>query len=136
MSEQFAEEMLARIKSDNPKAAAKVGLLRVREGDMIELTVAEIIKICDQNPNHPKAIDLRSNCSPMGMPFPPNLKLVVEKVDVEAVLRNKNVVHYKERSTLPAVPGGPAQVADIERKALEDDPNIPAGSAVSPVPFN
>lgn len=133
---QFADEILSRLKSDNPQAAAKLGVIRVREGDMIEFTVAELLKICDQNPSHPKAIDLRAGCNPMGMALPPNQKVVVEKVDVEAILKNKAVVHYKEKSQLPSVGGAPAQVADVERKALADDPNIPAGAAVSDRPFN
>lgn len=131
LEDPFVAKLFERMKQENPEAARAVRPLKIHEGEMFEINVADLREACSKNPNHPKAKDFLRNVAN----FLPNQLVVVEKVDLEALLKGKNVVFYKDKSVIPASGSDPAGLHDVQRKALEDDPNI-AGLSTSPVPFS
>ena len=123
-------ELLSRLQ-ENEHTAGQVGVLHVREGQMIEVTVREISAAIKANPDHPKAKDMALGIRGL----PANQKLTVEQVDLEAILKNKQVVYIKEMESLPQLPDEEqADVEQVQRKVLEDDPNV-VGRVTSTEPF-
>lgn len=130
LDDPFVAGLFEKMKQENPNAARAVRPMKIHEGEMFEISVADLREACSKNPNHPKAKDFLQNVAA----FQPNQMVTVEKVDLEALLKDKQVVFYKGKSKIPKSGSDPESEQDVQRKALADDPNI-AGLPTSPHPF-
>src|SRR5262245_2876484 len=102
-------EIKAIIDRINTKAQKAQGLV-IHEDEMVEISVGELRKICEANPNH-----LSSAIIFNGIRFhTPNMKVTVEKVQIDAITQNRGV-----RVDVTHETGDDGQIVPVERKSLE-----------------
>lgn len=127
---ESVDQILARLRGGSAPMREE-SLLLVKESQTTTLTVAEVRAIANKNPENGTAKLLLQGTSRL----PPNEKVTVNTVDLEAALLNKTTVYVKDLETLPLAPGEQVpEEAHVQRKVLADDPNI-RGKVTSPTPF-
>lgn len=110
------ESLRARL---NESEESKSDPLVVKRDRLFELTVQELRDTCELNPDHPLASVKKKSVA--GMPY--NAKVVVDRVDIEAILENKEV--NVSRTTETDTDG---VKVTVERKVLGG----PVSKSVSP----
>lgn len=81
------EGLKKRLAGETPAVPEETLPIRIRRSETFPMTAAEAVKLCDSNPNHPKAQVIRRAI--FGMK--PDKEVIVDRVDVVAILENTTV---------------------------------------------
>lgn len=102
------DKLKQRLKDAAEGRDRPVAAMKVKANAAFALTAGELRGACDQNPDHPHAAIFRK----ASRPFDDSHRLVVDRVDLEALLDDREVVTTEER-----VPHGNTDVA-VQVKTL------------------
>ena len=107
------DELIDRIL--NSPADQPMRQMIVREASLFTLSVKELRAVCDRNPNHPKARAFRDGTAR----HRPADEVSVERIDLEALILDKQIVTTITNETMDFNDGGePQPGVPVERKSL------------------
>lgn len=77
------EQVIARLEGEG----VSVERMHVKEGELVELTKRELLRICAENPSHPHVEVYKRAVSGLLA----NEKIAVDRIDLDAIIQNKQV---------------------------------------------
>lgn len=101
---ESVEEIINKIREKSETAK-----LVVKNTEVLELTAGELTELANKNPSHPDAVEFLKATAGL----PKNLKVFIDKANLEAVLQNKRV---ETKTTLERT--GDGKSVQVETKSV------------------
>ena len=124
MPNNEVDKLRDRINEAATSGPTKIQPMMVREAATFKLTAGELLAACKECPDHPNAAIFTKAAEGM----PPNNSVVIERLDLEAMLNGQEVETY---TTVEPVEGTKEQ-ARVVRKRLKGQPKA-QGKPAKPV---